>query len=205
MVAEWKIQKLLKKEKTCCFNCSSLRESSLTSQLGSVVLKCIIFVVIFFQHVISLFWLNLISWTLRILLSYYQTNIVILLQIDILEGVTERLQHHLATIFCPDVLVAQTIFKAIQLFPLVSLKNVNAPRPELVVPIPIFCRLFRSDKNGDHQYWKWSNFHDVDYQKLITLAVIITSTIIITTFNVLWFYSICNNLFSGTTKSQRLL
>ena len=130
-------------------------------------------------------------------------------QPDTLKKITvefsERLQHHLATIFCPDVLVAQTIFKAIQLFPLVSLKNVNAPRPELVVPIPIFCRLFRSDKNGDHQYWKWSNFHDVDYQKLITLAVIITSTIIITTFNVLWFYSICNNLFSGTTKTQRLL
>ena len=66
---------------------------------------------------------------------------------------SERLQqHHLATIFCPDVLVAQTIFKAIPLFPLVSQKNVKAPRPELVVPIPIFFRLFRSDKNGDLQF-----------------------------------------------------
>ena len=51
--------KAFKKKKTCCFNCSSLRGSSLTSQLGRVVLKYILFVFIFFHHVILLFFVKI--------------------------------------------------------------------------------------------------------------------------------------------------
>ena len=97
--------KAYKKKKTCCFNCSSLRGSSLTSQLGRVVLKYILFVFIFFHHVILLFLLKFDIMDTRDInfLMQIQSNIIILLQIDILEKVTDTsdatetypLPHHL--------------------------------------------------------------------------------------------------------------
>ena len=159
--------KAYKKKKTCCFNCSSLRGSSLTSQLGRVVLKYILFVFIFFHHVILLFfvkiwyfghqryqlfnansikyynfatdwyigkshWYLWCHWDLppptplggnlrSLLKATAAPSILLLFSATLWKKVTvefsERLQRHLATIFCPDVLLAQTIFKAIPLFP----------------------------------------------------------------------------------------